>query len=75
MQLPPMAFAEVQKFRFNAVVQASDGEAGKVVSVVADPERRAVTYAGVRVGALFGKTYYVPLNLVSDAHPDNLVKQ
>jgi osmotically-inducible protein OsmY len=72
MQIAPMEFAEVQKFRFNADVQASDGEAGKVVSVVADPGRRAVTHVGVRVGALFGKTYYVPLNLISAAD-DNTV--
>src|SRR5262249_21829065 len=59
-----MAFAEVKKFRFGADVQASDGVAGRLECVVADPARRTLIAAGIRPH-LFGRTYFIPLHLVA----------
>src|SRR5215813_11826474 len=75
MQLPPMEFAEVQKFRFDADVEASDGAAGRLAWVVADAASHTLTYIGVKVTAgtlFFGGTYDVPIHLVSTAD-DNAV--
>ncbi|MFI5271746.1 MAG: BON domain-containing protein [Ktedonobacterales bacterium] len=66
MQLPPSEFAEVQKFRFDAEVEASDGVAGKLNWVVADPATRVITFVGIKPG-LFGMTYDVPVRFVSAA--------
>ena len=66
MQLTPTEYASVVKLRFDAEVQASDGPAGKLVSVVADPGRFVITHAGVRTGMLFGKVYYVPAHLLAE---------
>lgn len=75
MQLPQMEFAEVQKFRFDADVEASDGAAGKLAWVVADTTSHALTYVGVKVTAgtlFFGATYDVPIHLVSAAADDTV---
>lgn len=63
-------FAEVKKFRFDADIQASDGEAGKLVSVVMEGEQPKVSHVGVHVGGFFRKSavYYVPLDLVTEAN-------
>ncbi len=66
MHLPHMGFADVQKFRFGAEVEASDGVSGKVEYVVADPAANTVTAAGIRP-RVFGKTYDVPLRLITAA--------
>ncbi len=60
-------FADVLKFRFDADIQASDGEAGKLSRVFANSDERIVTHIGIRVGLFLGKTYYLPLSLVSAA--------
>jgi osmotically-inducible protein OsmY len=73
MNQEPLEFAEVLKFRFGADVQASDGEAGKLNSVVADEQRRAITHVGVKVGGLFtggGRIYFVALELVTESNGD-----
>lgn len=67
MQTAATEFADVLKFRFDAKVEASDGDAGRLVRVIANGQQRAVTHIGVQVGLLFGKTYYLPLDLVSTA--------
>src|SRR5262249_20925289 len=59
-----MAFAEVKKFRFGADIQASDGTAGRLECLVADPGHRTISAAGIRPH-LFGKTYFVPLHLIA----------
>lgn len=66
MQLPATEFAEVQKFRFDADVEASDGMAGKLHWVVADAATRTLTFIGIKLG-VFGATYDVPINLVTTA--------
>ena len=65
-------FAEVKKFRFDADVLASDGEAGKLVSVIVEGEQPRVSHVGVHVGGLFKKSelYFVPLDLVTEAKSD-----
>lgn len=70
MQTAATEFADVFKFRFGAKVEASDGDAGRLVRVIADGQQRVVTHIGVQVGLLFGKTYYLPLDLVSTATAD-----
>ncbi len=64
MQPAHMAFADVKKFRFGADVEASDGVAGKLEYVVADPSQNTVIAAGIRP-RLFGKTYAVPMRLIA----------
>lgn len=71
MQLPQSEFAAVQKFRFEADVEASDGIAGKLRWVIADPATHAVTFDGIKPG-IFGPTYDVPIHLVTAAD-DNRV--
>ncbi len=71
MQLPDTEFAAVQKFRFEADVEASDGIAGKLRWAVADPATRTLTFVGVKP-AIFGPTYDVPIHLVVAAD-DNRV--
>lgn len=56
---------DVVKYRLDATVQASDGEAGRLVSVIVDAGRRCVIAAGVKIGFLVGATYYVS---VENAH-------
>ncbi len=68
MQSPVNEFAEVFKFRFDSACHASDGPAGKVAAVVADTEQLAITHAAIKVGGLFGKSHYLPLDLVTDAN-------
>ena len=70
MQTTVTEFADVFKFRFDAKVEASDGEAGKVVRVFVDGQRRVVFHVGVHVGLLFGKLYYLPIDLVTNATAD-----
>jgi osmotically-inducible protein OsmY len=70
MQTAATEFADVFKFRFDAKVEASDGDAGRLVRVIANGQQRVVTHIGVQVGLLFGKTYYLPLDLVSTATAD-----
>jgi osmotically-inducible protein OsmY len=72
MQTAATEFADVFKFRFDAKVEASDGDAGRLVRVIASGQQRVVTHIGVQVGLLFGKTYYLPLDLVSTATADGL---
>jgi osmotically-inducible protein OsmY len=70
MQTAATEFADVFKFRFDAKVEASDGDAGRLVRVIANGQQRVVTHIGVQVGLLFGKMYYLPLDLVSTATAD-----
>lgn len=67
-------FAEVKKFRFDADLQASDGEAGKLVTIILEGEQPKVSSIGVRVGGFFRKNsvYYVPLDLVTEANADTV---
>jgi osmotically-inducible protein OsmY len=63
-----LEFAEVRKFRFDSRIQASDGEAGRLVALLADPESRTITAIGIQIGFLgLGKTHFLPLALVEDA--------
>jgi osmotically-inducible protein OsmY len=70
MQTAATEFAEVFKFRFDARIEASDGDAGRLVRIIANGQQRVVTHIGVQVGLLFGKMYYVPVDLVSTATAD-----
>ncbi len=70
MQTAVTEFAEVFKFRFDAQVEASDGEAGKLVKVFVQSQQRTVSHVGIQVGLVFGKTYYLPIDLVSKASSD-----
>lgn len=71
MQTAGLELAEIKKFRFDAPVVASDGEAGRLSAIVADAERRTITHLAVKIGFLgFGGTYYVPMDLVTDASRD-----
>lgn len=71
MQLPATEFAAVQKFRFDADVEASDGVAGKLPWVIADPAKRTLTFAGVKPG-IFSPAFDVPIHLIAAAD-DNRV--
>jgi osmotically-inducible protein OsmY len=70
MQTAATEFADVFKFRFDAKIEASDGDAGRLVRVMANSQQRVVTHIGVQVGLLFGKMYYLSLDLVSTATAD-----
>ncbi len=70
MQTAAIDFAEVRKFRFEAPIVASDGEAGRLVAVVVDAERRAVTHIGIRLGVFARQLHFVPLNLVPEARAE-----
>lgn len=67
-------FAEVKKFRFDADIQASDGEAGKLVTLIVEGEQPKVSHIGVRVGGFLRKSgiYFVPLDLVTEATSDTV---
>jgi osmotically-inducible protein OsmY len=67
MQTAATEFAGVLKFRFDSGIMASDGEEGKLTQVIADSQQRTVTHLGIRVGLLFGKTCYLPIQYVSEA--------
>jgi len=71
MQPAHMAFADVQKFRFGADIEASDGVAGHLEFVVADPAARTVTAAGIKPH-LFAKTHIVPIHNVGTATADTV---
>jgi osmotically-inducible protein OsmY len=64
--------AEVVKFRFDANVQASDGEAGRLASVVADAGQRCVLAVGIKLGFLMGATYYIGVENVIAGTEDAL---
>ena len=64
--------ADVVKYRFDATVQASDGEAGRLVAVVVDAGQRCVLAVGVKVGFLVGATYYVPAENVLSGDEDQV---
>jgi osmotically-inducible protein OsmY len=73
MEKAATEFAEVKKVRLGAQVQASDGEAGKVASMVADAERRTITHVEIKLGFLgTGGTFYVPMDLVTAGDSENL---
>jgi hypothetical protein len=42
-------FADVQAFRFHAHIHASDGEAGRLVALIVDEQRQAITHLGISV--------------------------
>src|SRR5689334_12146684 len=48
MQTAATEFAEVLKFRFDADIEAADGEAGRLAAVIADSATRAITHAVVK---------------------------
>lgn len=72
MQTAATEFAEVLKFRFDADIEAADGEAGRLAAVVADPATRAITHAVVKTRPFFGATCFVPLRLVTGATADTV---
>lgn len=72
MQTAATEFAEVLKFRFDADIEAADGEAGRLAAVIADPASRTATHAVVKTRPLFGVTCFVPLHLVTDATADTV---
>ena len=57
----------VEKFRFGAGIQASDGEAGRLVAVVVDGQSRALTQVGIRVHQFDRHLAYVPVDDVTSA--------
>ena len=57
----------VQKFRFGASIQASDGEAGKLVAVIVDSRERALTHVGIRVHQFDRHLTFVSLDYVTTA--------
>ena len=57
----------VQKFRFGASIQASDGEAGKLVAVIVDSQERALTHVGIRVHQFDRHLTFVSLDYVTTA--------
>src|SRR5271165_224643 len=57
----------VQKFRFGASIQASDGEAGKLVAVIVDSQDRALTHVGIRVHQFDRHLTFVSLDYVTTA--------
>jgi hypothetical protein len=67
MQHELREFEEVQSFRFGAHIQASDGEAGMLVGVVVDDQRRALTQVGIRVSRFRHHIYFVALDLITAA--------
>ena len=64
-------FEHARKFRFGANVQASDGEAGVLVALVADGQRRALIEIGVRRGP-FHPCAFVALEHVTAATAETL---
>ena len=57
----------IQKFRFGAAIQASDGEAGRLITVVVDGQSRALTQVGIRVHQFDRHLAYVPLHSLISA--------
>src|SRR5579872_3141894 len=73
METAATELADVKKVRLGARVQASDGEAGKVIYMVADAARRTITHVGIRVGFLgSGGTFSVPMSLVVAGDSESL---
>lgn len=64
-------FEHVRKLRFGATVQASDGEAGTLVALVVDGQRRTVIEIGVRRGP-FRPCAFVALEHVTVATSEAL---
>lgn len=64
-------FELARAFRFGATIQASDGEAGALVALVADNERRTLIEIGVRLGA-FRRSAFVSLKHVIAATAETL---
>lgn len=67
-----MESADVQRFRFGADIQASDGEAGMLVMVVVDEQRRASTHLGIRVSPFHRHIAFVSVDRVTDATADTV---
>src|SRR5258708_38333780 len=62
--------ADVATFRFGAAIQASDGAAGTLrtlILVVADKQRLLLTHLGIRVRRFHRPISWVPLELVAEA--------
>src|SRR5258707_5451903 len=59
--------ADVATFRFGAGIRASDGEAGKLILVIADKQRPLLTHLGIRVSPFHRRIACVPLELVAEA--------
>jgi osmotically-inducible protein OsmY len=57
----------VQKFRFGASIQASDGDAGKLVAVIVDSQERALTHVGIRIHQFDRHLTFVSLDYVTTA--------
>jgi osmotically-inducible protein OsmY len=57
----------VQKFRFGASIQASDGDAGKLVAVIIDSQVRALTHVGIRIHQFDRHLTFVSLDYVTTA--------
>ena len=66
VERPPQLPA-VEKFRFGAGIQASDGEAGSLVALVVDGQSRALTQLGIRVHQFDRHLAYVPVDDVTSA--------
>ncbi len=67
-----MEFAEAQRFRFGAAIQASDGVAGSLVMVVVDEQRRASTHLGIRMSPFHRHVVLVSVDRVTDATADTV---
>jgi osmotically-inducible protein OsmY len=57
----------VQKLRFGASIQASDGAAGKLVALIVDGPQRALTHVGIRVHQFDRHLTFVSLDYVISA--------
>lgn len=64
----PVAAVQAIKFRFGALVWASDGEAGTLIQVAVQPGQRRVTLVGVKLPG--GTRVAVPIERIVDATAD-----
>ncbi len=64
--------SEMQKFHFGTRIRCTDGDDGYLTHVVCDPDTCRLTYIGVKLGRLFGKTVHLPYDTVVDATGDGV---
>ena len=64
--------SEMLKFHFGSAVFCIDGQGGALTRVLFDAPTRRMTHLAVKQGRFFGKTVYVPFEMVTTASGDGI---
>lgn len=67
-----LSIAAMAKFHFGSRIVCSDGEDGVLTQVSFDPTSRRMTHIAVKQGRFFGKTVYIPFEMISNASSDGV---